>query len=189
MTETFIHFDFFQIPHTGVEEPELKGDYVRADGTYGKTTVRRPVAMKMSYFGSLDVSNRLSWDYTRTNTMSFKAKGESEDINVITEDTGIGQNVSLFGVTVNHNPLLWGNSIKYTRDDQFIRMTMSKDTGSSSEATQVDPPKFDVMDTKERTAESINATSYATMKNWPSEGWRSFGGKYDFLPYMGGTLK
>jgi len=184
MAEKF-YFDFHQIPQVGVDEPELKGDYVRADGTYGKTVIRRPVAMKISNFGSLEVSNRLGWDYTRTDTMAFKAKGELEDINVITADTGIGSNVRLFCVTVNHNPYLWGNSVKYTRDDQFIRMTMSKDTGSSTAATQVDLPKFDIMDENERTAEGILATSNYTMKNWPSEGWRSFGGKYDFLPYVG----
>ena len=186
MAEKF-YFDFFQIPHTGVEQPDL--ETVRTDGTNGKTVIRRPFAMRMSNFGALDVSNRLGWDYTRTNTMSFKAKGESEDINFITEDTGMGQNVRLFGVTVNHNPLLWGSTVKYKRDDQFIRMTMSKDTGTSTAATEIDPPKFDVMDTNERTAEGINGTHYAAMKNWPSEGWRSFGGKYDFLPYNGGVLK
>jgi len=182
MAEKF-YFDFHQIPHTGVEQPDMEA--VRADGAYGKTVIRRPFNNRISNFGALDVANRLSWDYTRTNTMSFKAKGESEDINVITEDTGMGQNVRLFGVTVNHNPYLWGNSIKLTRDDQFIRMTMSKDTGSSTAATQVDVPMFDVMDEKERTAEGILATSNYEMKNWPSEGWRSFGGKYDFLPYQG----
>lgn len=182
MAEKF-YFDFHQIPHVGVHEPET--DVVRADGPSGKTVIRRPFAMKMSNFGALDVSNRLSWDYTRTNTMSFKAKGESEDINVITEDTGMGQNVRLFGVTVNHNPYLVGSTVKLTRDDQFLRMTMSKDTGTSTAATQVDLPKFDVMDTNERTAEGMALTANTAIKNWPSEGWRSFGGKYDFLPYQG----
>ena len=83
-------------------------------------------------------------------------------------------------VTVNHNPYLWGSTVKLTRDDQFVRMTMSKESGA-----EFDPPKFDVMDTKERTAEGMAATSNTAIKNWPSEGWRSFGGKYDFLPYQG----
>jgi hypothetical protein len=186
MTETF-YFDFFQIPHTGVSEPDT--ETVRADGDYGKTTLRRPFNMKMSNFGALDVSNRLSVDYTRTDTMAFKAKDELADVNVITEDTGLGQNVRLFGVWVNHNPLLEGSSVKYTRDDQFIRMTMARNTGTTSAATEVDPPSFDVMDTKERTAAGINASDNANLKNWPSEGWRSLGGKYDFLPYSGGHLK
>lgn len=182
MTEVFNH-NFFQIPFTGVEEPELTASGIAR--TDVNTTIRRSVDMKMSNFGSMEVGNRLTSDYTRTNTMAFKAKGESEDINVLAEDTGIGQNVGLRGVSVNHNPMLWGSSVKFTRDDQFIRMTMSKDTGSSTEATSVDVPMFDVMDERERTAAGIIATSNYTAKNWPSEGWRSLGGKYDFLPYQG----
>jgi hypothetical protein len=183
MTEKF-YFDFYQIPHTGVEEPDLV-----ATRTDVNTTIRRPVSMKISNFGALEVGQRLSSDYTRTNTMAFKFKGDSEDWSKITEDTGIGQNVRLFGVNVNHNPYILGSSVKYVRDDQFVRMTMSRNTGTTTLATEVDPPMFDIMDSKERTAEGINSSTNATIKNWPSEGWRSFGGKYDFLPYEGGTLK
>jgi hypothetical protein len=185
MAETF-NFDFFQIPHVGVDEPD-RAAYTRSDVS---TTIRRPLAMKLSNFGAMAVGARMpaGQDYTRVN-LGFKAKGESEDWAVITEDTGIGQNVRLFGTTVNHNPMIWGSSVKYTRDDQFIRMTMSKDTGTSTLATQVDPPMFDVMDEKEIKAAGLVATSNSNIKNWPSEGWRSFGGKYDFLPYSGGTLK
>ena len=174
MAEKF-YFDFYQIPATGVDEPDLDG---ARDGT--SIPIRRSADMKISNFGALQIGARLADDYTRTNTMAFKAKGESEDVNVITEDTGMGQNVRLFGVTVNHNPYLWGSTVKLTRDDQFVRMTMSKESGA-----EFDPPKFDVMDTKERTAEGMAATSNTAIKNWPSEGWRSFGGKYDFLPYQG----
>jgi hypothetical protein len=183
MAEKF-YFDFFQIPHTGVVEPDLAAQ-TRSDVNI---PIRRPADMKISNFGALAIGARLSSDYTRVN-LGFKAKGESEDWNVITEDVGTGQNVGLRGTTVNHNPHVLGSSIKYVRDDQFIRMTMSKDTGSTTAATQVDPPMFDVMDEKERSAAGILVTDNSTIKNWPSEGWRSFGGKYDFLPYMGGTLK
>jgi hypothetical protein len=82
-----------------------------------------------------------------------------------------------------------GSTVKYTRDDQFIRMGMSRNTGTTAAATEIDQPMFDVMDEKERTAAGINATTNKTIKNWPSEGWRSFGGKYDFMPYSGGHLK
>ncbi len=182
MTETFF-FDFHQISHTGVQEPDLTASGIaRSDSNIA---IRRSVSMKMANFGALEVGARLSADYTRTNTMAFKSKDELGDINVITEDTGVGQNVRLFGVTVNHNPYLSGSSVKLTRDDQFIRMTMSMNTGTTSLASQIDLPKFDVMDTKERTAEGIAATDNVALKNWPSEGWRSFGGKYDFLPYVG----
>lgn len=179
MTETF-NFDFYQLPHVGVDEPDLDAQ-TRTDV---KVPIRRPVDMKISNFGSMNVGLRMSNDYTRTH-LGFKDKDELSDMNVITKDFGIGQNVRLFGVTVNHNPYIWGDSIKLTRDDQFIRMTMSKDTGTSTAATEVDPPKFDVMDTNEITAEGIVASANSGVKNWPSEGWRSFGGKYDFLPYDG----
>ena len=57
---------------------------------------------------------------------------------------------------------------------------------SHDEGAQIDEPGFDVMDQKETMPGGTNAV----IKNWPSEGWRSFGGKYDFhTEYAGGTLK
>jgi len=189
MTETF-NFDFYQIPQVGVYEPDLTTSGIAGDArTDATTTIRRTFDMKMSNFGAYEVGARLSSDYTRTNTMAFMAKGESEDVNVITEDTGVGQNVSLNKISVNHNPYIAGSTVKLTRDDQFIRMTMARNTGTSTNATNIDVPKFDVMDTNVSTAAGINLSTNAAIKNWPSEGWRSFGGKYDFLPYSGGTLK
>ena len=175
MAETF-NFDGFQIPHVGVQETET----VRTDAN---TVITRPLSSKISNFGSLNVGGRLSNDYTMIN-LGFKAKDELSDWSKITEDTGVGQDVSLFGVSVNHNPYVAGSTVKFTRDDQFIRMSMSKDNGA-----QVDGPRFDVMDSDSSTADGIIASTNGSMKNWPSEGWRSFGGKYDFLPYSGGTLK
>jgi len=176
MTETF-NFDFYQIPQTGVEEPDRETEVRTTAGI----PIRRALDMKLSTFGSNFVEIRNSLDYT-TLTKGFKSAGELYDIGQITEDTGMGQNVRLFGVTVNHNPYLLGSTVKWTRDDQFIRMTMSKNTGSSTEATQVDPPMFDVMDTKRATAEGILATTNYGTKNWPTEGWSSFGKKGDFVP-------
>ncbi len=214
MAETF-YFDGFQIPATGVFAPNpydpvttiatvsgvvvdpdtFLGDpsLIKYDNSSGAEHVRTDVNvafvrqsnMVISNFGALNTGARLSSDYTRTNTMVFKAKGESEDWVKITEDTGIGSNVAARSMNVNHNPHIWGDSIKYIRDDQFIRMTMS----NNNEGAQVDPPKFDVMDSKERSAEGINALGQP-FKNWPTEGWRSLGGKYDFeTAYAGGILK
>lgn len=174
MTEKF-YFDFFQVPATGVEEPDLDSQ-TRTDV---KTPLRRAKDMKVSRFGDLNVGARMSEDVTRVG-LGFKDKGESEDWARITEDTGVGQNVSLKSVTVNHNPNVAGSSIKFVRDDQFIRMGMSRNTGSSTAATDVDLPKFDVMDPDTTKAEGIIAATNYAIKNWPSEGWRSFGGKYDF---------
>lgn len=183
MAEKFF-FDFFQIPHTGVQEPDLVS--ARTDVN---ATIRRPSDMKISNFGALNVGNRLSHDYTRSNTMVFTFKGETEDWAKATEGTGMGQNVGLFGVNVNHNPYLPGSSVKYSRDDQFIRMSMSRNTGTSTTATEIGLPTFDIMDSKDRTVSGIAEDPNAAIKNWPSEGWRSFGGKYDFLPYAGGNFK
>jgi hypothetical protein len=57
----------------------------------------------------------------------------------------------------------------------------------AGDAASIDKPKFDVMDTKEVSADAYMATvsGVDVYKNYPSEGWRSFGGKYDFLPYTG----
>ncbi|RKX64733.1 MAG: hypothetical protein DRP42_05935, partial [Tenericutes bacterium] len=70
----------------------------------------------------------------------------------------------------DENPYVLGSSIKRIRDDKFTRMGM----GSN------DQPKFDVMDTNE-----VHSGMLAD-KNYPSEGWSSFGGKYDgYAPYDG----
>lgn len=174
MSETF-NFDFFQIPHTGVSEPEL---YTQTR-TDSDVRIRRPADMKLSNFGASNVGLRMADDYNRT-VLSFKSKDELSAIDVLTENAGIGSNVGVRGTTVVYNPLVAGSTVKYTRDDQFIRMTMSKDTGDSVTATQINAPAFDLMDTDTVTAEGIVADSNASVKNWPSEGWRTFGGKYDF---------
>lgn len=167
MAEKF-YFDFFQIPATGVEDVDI----VR---TNANTSIRRSLSMAISNFGALNVGSRSSSDYTQTN-LYFKAKDESADWSAITPDWQFAER--------NENPHVAGSTVKFVRDDQFVRMGMSKDSGAF-----VDVPKFDVMDTDQSTAAGINATTNAALKNWPSEGWRSFGGKYDFLPYSGGTLK
>lgn len=161
-------FNNFQIPHTGLDEQDLD-DQIRTDP---KIPIRRPADMKVSNFGALSVGTVMSTDYTRVN-LGFMAKDDSADVNKIRPEWQFAE--------MNENPLLAGSSIKYTRDDQFIRMGMSNnDTGA-----QIDQPKFDVMDTNVITAEGMVAFENSTIINWPTEGFRTFGGKYDFLPYPG----
>lgn len=167
MVEKF-NFDFFQIPHTGVEEPDREAQ-IRSDVN---TTIRRALDSKISNFGASFVGARSATDYTKT-VLYFKAKDDSSDVNLIKPEWQYAER--------DENPLVWGSSVKYTRDDQFTRMGMSTIAGA-----QVDQPMFDVMDAKERSAAGIIATTNGDLKNWPTEGWHSYGGKYDGSdPYMG----
>jgi len=165
-------YNFYQIDHTGVNEPDREAN-TRTDTAL---TIRRALANKISNFGALNVGDRMGSDYTRT-VLDFESKDNLSDINVLTEDTGMGANVALRGTTVEHNPYLIGSSVKRVRDEQSFRMGMSDNRGNS-----IDQPKFDVMDTKNIVSGMVAG------KNWPSEGWRSFGGKYDFEPYTGGGI-
>lgn len=159
MAETF-NFDFFQVAHSGVDS-----------ATKGVAVQTRDLDMKMSSFGAMNTGARRSSDYTRT-SLDFKSKDELGN-----------PTLPSFWLDADSidNPLVLGSTVKYTRDDQFVRMGMSKSDGIG-----VDQPGFDIMDKKETTPGGTNAV----IKNWPSEGWRSFGGKYDFqTAYAGGTLK
>ena len=164
------NFDNFQIPQTGVEEPDLDAQ-TRTDVN---VPIRRSLDMKISNFGSLAVGAVMSTDYTRIN-LGFMAKDDSSDWSAIVPEWQFAER--------NENPLVVGSTVKYTRDDQFIRMGMSTIAGA-----QIDEPDFDVMDTNVVSAEGMVAftTDPAGVKvNWPTEGFRTFGGKYDFLPYVG----
>lgn len=166
-------YNFYQIDHTGVNEPDRE-DHARTDSS---TLVRRSLDSKVSNFEDRKVGGKMSFDYTRKD-LNFKSKEELSDRNVITEDTGMGSNVSARGINVDHNPYLLGSTVKRVRDDQFFRMTMSNNRGAS-----INEPSFDVMDT-----DIVDASGMVEGKNWPTEGWRSYGGKYDFMPYQGGGI-
>ena len=183
----------WQIPHTGVQEPDLALDsHVRTDVFI---PIRRPSDMKMCNFGALNIGPRMSQsvDYTRTE-LTYVTKDNLADWKVMTADDGAPYGDGLRGTTVDYNPYIWGSTVKKARDDQFFRMTMEHSQTSpslladdnfsslypASASTSLDKPMFDVMDTNLVDAEGMNA-----YKNYPSEGWRSFGGKYDFLPYTG----
>lgn len=162
---------FYQIPHSGLMDIET--EHVRT-GT--SNIFRRTTAEKLSNFGALWVGDRMAvgTDYTRT-VLDFQTKDELGDWHAQTEDTGVGSNVAGRSVNVDHNPYVVGSTVKKVRDDQFFRMGMDDNAGN-----YIDQPNFDVMDQKESSAAGMEA-----YKNYPSEGWRSFGGKYDFLPYTG----
>lgn len=152
MADVF-NWSFFQIPQAGV-----------TGSTMGIGAQTRDLNMKMSNFGAMNVSTRMSDDYTRT-VLDFQTKDELLNPTVPFQDADM-----------NDNPLLEGSSLKYTRDDQFIRMTMTTSLGTS-----IGNPVADVMDT-----DAISAVGMESPRNYPTEGWRSFGGKHDFpVPYDG----
>ncbi len=166
-------FDFFQIDHGNADNL-----FNMPARTEVGTTIRRDAGDKMSYFGCNNVEARESADYTKT-SQGFKDKDELSDVNVLNLDTGEGSNVAGRHVTIEHNPYILGSTVKRNRDDQFYRMSMSNDGGYS-----INAPGFDVMDENAASADGMTKG-----KNWPSEGWRSFGGKYDFEePYQGGGV-
>ncbi len=164
-------YNFYQIDSTGVEEPDT--EVARTDKAI---PIRRAKDSKISEFGSNFVGSRMDSDYSRT-TLDFESKDDLSDINVITEDTGIGQNIAARATTTVHNPYLIGSTVKRVRDEQSFRMGMSDNRGNS-----IDQPMFDVMDT------NLVLSGMLAGKNWPTEGWRSYGGKYDFEPYTGGGI-
>jgi len=151
MAEVF-NFNMFQIPQTGV-----------AGETKGNSVQNRDLDMKISNFGALKNGSRSSTDYTRV-LGDFKSKDElsNPDIPSFVQEA-----------ESDKNPLVLGSTVKYTRDDQLIRMGNSTTIGGN-----IDMPKFDVSDTKVSNMDV--SAGYNSIKNWPAEGWRSYGGKYDF---------
>jgi hypothetical protein len=172
-------YDFYQIDATGVSEVELTASGVARTDT--STSIRRTFDSKIANFGALNVGDRMGADYTRT-VLDFESKDNLLDHNVITEDTGMGQNIGGRAINVDHNPYIVGSTINRVRDDQFFRLGLSATTvsGSGTTGATMELPGFDVMDT------NVTISGMVAGKNWPTEGWRSLGGKYDFTPYVGG---
>ena len=162
-------WEFFQIPHVGVDS-----------ATKGNPVQTRDLNMRLSNFGALWVADgvgRSDVDYTKVK-YGFEQKGIMEGA------AEFGLHDLVQDAEKNENPLVWDSTVKYTRNDEMFKMGMdTDDTGSKSKSYGVALPKFDVMDTK------FVQSGMTALKNWPSEGWRSFGGKYDFLPYSGGGFR
>lgn len=170
-------WSFFQI------QPEAIG---HSWATGSASHQMRNLDMKMSNFGALKYGTRMDSDYTRIN-FGFKAKGilEGADAFGIHDLRGSGE----YRPERDRNPYVWGSTVKKIRDDQFVRMGMSmggKDYLVSRHTNnhQVDEPMHDVMDRKR-----TSASGMVSGKNYPGEGWRSFGRKYDKPVQYDGTLR
>jgi len=169
-------WSFFQIEPSGVGDDWAVGS--------GGMQLRYP-DMKMSNFGALNYGARMSSDYTRT-ALDFKGKSgfEGADAFGIHDLRGSGQ----YEGEADHNPFVWGSTVKKTRDDQFTRMGMSMGgddplMGRDTPNAQINVPGFDVSDTME------SHGPWTAGANYPTEGWRSFGGKYDYYRAYDGTLR
>jgi len=173
MADNQEQYGFFQIPHVGLNEENAP--------TVGNPVQTRDLNMRMSNFGALWTGNRLSIDYTRVDTMAFADKGIMEGA------AEFGLHDLVQDAEEIKNPLVWGSTVKYTWNDEMFKMGMDTDDsvlragGSKSKSYPVALPEFDVMDTNLAQPDNM-----AAQRNYPTEGWRSFGGKYDFLPYSGG---
>jgi hypothetical protein len=178
MADNQEQYGFFQISHTGV-------NFGVDSPTKGNPVQTRDLNMRMSNFGALwiaDAVGRSSVDYTKVK-YGFEAKGEMEGA------AEFGLHDLVQDAERIENPLVWDSTVKYTWNDEMFKMGMDTDAGKTlragadkSGSYPVRLPAFDTMDTK-----LVDAAGMTTAdRNWPTEGWRSFGGKYDFLPYSGG---
>jgi len=138
------------------------------DTTLGVAVQTRSADMKISDFNAAYVGLRRGDDYTRT-TQGFAEKEASSHWAAIIPQWQDAE--------MDDNPYLPGSTLKRVRDDQFIRLGMAKDSGAFFSV-----PRADHSDTKQAEAD---VEIYM-----PIEGWRSFGGKYDFsIPYQGSKLR
>ncbi len=115
----------------------------------------RPLSNRMSNFGALDQGNRRSDDYTRT---TFENAHEENPKAVV--GAGFGTDSGFY----DYNPYVWGSTVKKVLDDKLFKM------GEGG----ISVFHVDVSDRKE-----VSASGMLQYKNYPSEGWSSFGRKYD----------
>lgn len=151
------NWDSFQIPQTGVDST-----------TYGPAIATRNLNSKLSMFGALNTGSRSSADYTKT-VLSFKSKDELNDWSYLSAAEQAAKS--------DKNPYLPGSTVKKIRDDQFTRLIMENNLNAQNKG---EIPNFDV------SATNLVNGGMEIPKKYPSEGWRSFGGKYDFaIAYQG----
>ena len=110
----------------------------------------------VSNYEALKYGSARSDDYTR---VVFDNDHEENPSRVL--GIGFGTDMGWY----NYNPYVWDSTINKVMDDKMIKM------GMGSIAVE----HADVSDENE-----VDASGMSQYKNYPSEGWRSFGGKYDF---------
>lgn len=147
------NFNGFQIPHTGLSCEGPLGDQQS-----------RCVDAKMSNFGALAYGIRSASDYTKLEK-GFKSKGELENPTIpYFQPTGNGGNWS----NAINNPYLVGSTTHKVRNDELAVMLLG-----SRNADSVSQPNFDVMDTNLVWDTTVSGVPL----NFPTEGWKTFGGR------------
>ena len=143
------NFNNFQIPADGVT-----GGHLTGDGQQG-----RDFGSKISTFGALNVGNRSSVDYTKTDIQFSDAVQNPSVPNFAMMDLSSN----------NHNPLVVGSTVLRVRNDEFMVMGLG-----SRNAMSATLPAMDVMSTNLSSNPSADGT---VPRNFPSEGYTPFGGR------------
>lgn len=92
------------------------------------------------------------------------------------KDDGLNRLPEDRGAIADENPFVAGSTVKRVRDDQPIRMDM--DTRHEQNPSM---PNFDFS-----ALDARDPAGFVKPDKYPSEGWRSFGGKNDFpVKYVG----
>lgn len=144
--------DFFQLDPGSIGSDWVGGEQAKE---------MRPPNAVISNYEALKYGAARSDDYTRVVFDNAHEENPQGAVGV-----GFGTDRGWY----DYNPYVWGSTVLKTLDDQFTRMGMDTSDGFS-----ISVIGEDVSDRKE-----VNASGMVSGKNYPSEGWRSFGGKYDF---------
>jgi hypothetical protein len=149
--------DFFQLDPGSIGQDWKGGKQARQ--------MRSPGNVVANY-EALKYGSARSDDYTR---VVFDNAHEENPGRVL--GVGFGTDMGWY----NYNPYGWGSTVLKTLDDQLTRMGMDQaGTGTYAHGFSISVLHDDVSDKDEVEASGMQQYKY------PSEGWRSFGGKYDF---------
>ena len=134
----------------------------------------RPIASRLARWNIDYAGPRNASDYTRT-SLGYEFKGTIENPAV---KVGVGYGTDMG--EYSYNPYVWGLAVAHLRMLNDTMFVMSMYHGGlnlsdyNDEGASIDQPSFDVMDKKE-----VDASGMSANTNYPSEGWSSFGKKYD----------
>lgn len=147
------NFDLFQIQPHKVDDGWATGD----------GQAMRQYDARISNFNAMYRGARMATDRTRT-TLDFALQLNPREV----VGTGHGTDWAEY----NYNPYVWGSTVKRVLDDQAHKMGMDHELGATHSIFHMD-----VSDMDEVTAAGIAAG--LSFLNYPTEGWNSFGKKYD----------